>query len=60
MKEEKFGFVSNYFSKLSVSAIEITDGTLSVGDAIRFSKPPLPSGDGILISLSNFGRNYLL
>jgi putative protease len=36
MKEEKIGFVSNYFSKISVAAIEITDGTLSVGDKILF------------------------
>lgn len=36
MKEEKIGFVSNYFSKISVAAIEITDGTLSVGDSIHF------------------------
>ena len=36
MKEEKIGFVSNYFSKISVAAIEITDGTLSVGDTIHF------------------------
>ena len=32
MKEEKIGFVFNYFSKISVAAIEITGGTLSVGD----------------------------
>ena len=36
MKEEKIGFVSNYFSKISVAAIEITDRTLSVGDTIYF------------------------
>ena len=36
MKEEKIGFVTNYFSKISVAAIEITDGTLSVGDQIHF------------------------
>jgi putative protease len=36
MKEEKIGFVSNYFSKISVAAIEITGGTLSVGDSIHF------------------------
>ena len=36
MKEEKVGFVSNYFSKISVAAIEITDGTLSLGDTIHF------------------------
>ena len=36
MKEEKIGFVSNYFGKISVAAIELTDGTLSVGDSIHF------------------------
>ena len=36
MKEEKIGFVSNYFGKISVAAIEITNGTLSVGDSIHF------------------------
>ena len=34
MKKEKVGYVSNYFSKISVAAIEITDGTLAVGDSI--------------------------
>ena len=28
MKEEKIGFVSNYFSKISVAAVEITEGIL--------------------------------
>lgn len=36
MKEDKIGFVSNYFSNISVAAIEITSGTLSVGDNIHF------------------------
>lgn len=36
MEEEKIGFVSNYFSKISVAAIEITNGTLSVGDTLHF------------------------
>ena len=36
MKEEKIGFVSNYFSKISVAAVEISDGTLSVGDTLHF------------------------
>ncbi len=35
MKEEKIGFVSNYFSKISVAAVEITDGTVSVGDTLH-------------------------
>ena len=34
MKEEKVGYVSNYFGKISVAAIELTDGTLAVGDSI--------------------------
>ena len=34
MSEEKVGYVSNYFGKISVAAIEITDGTLAVGDSI--------------------------
>jgi translation elongation factor EF-1alpha len=36
MEEEKIGFVSNYFSKISVAAIEITDGIVSVGDRLHF------------------------
>ena len=36
MKEEKIGFVSNYFSKISVAAVELTDGTVSVGDNLHF------------------------
>ena len=36
MGEEKIGIVSNYFSKISVAAIEITNGTLFVGDRLHF------------------------
>ena len=36
MEKEKIGFVSNYFSKISVAAVEITDGTVSVGDTLHF------------------------
>ena len=36
MEEEKIGFVSNYFSKISIAAVEITDGTVSVGDTLHF------------------------
>ena len=36
MEEEKIGFVCNYFSKISVAAVEITDGTVSVGDTLHF------------------------
>ncbi len=36
MKEKEIGFVSNYFSKISVAAVEITDGTISEGDKLHF------------------------
>ena len=36
MEEEKIGVVSNYFGKISVAAVEITHGTLSVGDRLHF------------------------
>lgn len=36
MEEKEIGFVSNYFSKISVAAVEITDGTVSVGDTLHF------------------------
>ena len=36
MEEEKIGFVSNYFGKISVAAVEMTDGTVSVGDTLHF------------------------
>ncbi len=36
MKEKEIGFVSNYFSKISVAAVEITDGTISEGDNLHF------------------------
>ena len=36
MEEKKVGFVSNYFGKISVAAVEITDGTISVGDTLHF------------------------
>ncbi|NIV92422.1 hypothetical protein GWN42_06360, partial [candidate division KSB1 bacterium] len=36
MEEKLIGVVSNYFSKISVAAIEITDGTVSVGDTLHF------------------------
>ena len=36
MGEEKIGFVSNYFSKISVAAVEMTDGLISVGDRLHF------------------------
>ena len=36
MEEKKIGFVSNYFGKISVAAVEITDGTVAVGDTLHF------------------------
>ncbi|MGD8524286.1 MAG: hypothetical protein PVF56_24270 [Desulfobacterales bacterium] len=36
MEEKKIGIVSNYFSKISVVAVEITDGTVSVGDRLHY------------------------
>lgn len=36
MKEKEIGFVSNYFGKISVAAVEITDGTISEGDNLHF------------------------
>jgi len=35
MPEEEIGKVSGYFRKIGVAAIDITQGTLSVGDTIR-------------------------
>ena len=35
MPEEEIGKVSGYFRKIGVAAIEITQGTLSVGDTIH-------------------------
>jgi len=35
MKEQEIGFVSNYFSKISVAAIEMTKGKLKTGDTIH-------------------------
>ena len=36
MEEKEIGFVSNYFSKLAVSSVEITSGTVSVGDTLHY------------------------
>lgn len=32
----KVGYVSNYYNKISVAAVEITDETVSVGETQRF------------------------
>ncbi len=34
--EKQIGYVSNYFGKISVAAVEITDGTVSVGETLHF------------------------
>jgi translation elongation factor EF-1alpha len=35
MSEKRIGVVSHYFSKISVAAIELTEGDLKVGDTIH-------------------------
>lgn len=35
MKEQEIGYVSKYFGQISIAAIEITAGKLSVGDTIH-------------------------
>ena len=36
MERKKIGLVSNYFANISVAAVEISDGTISVGDTLHF------------------------
>ncbi len=35
MAEEQIGRVTHYFGKIGVAAIEITEGTLAVGDTVH-------------------------
>ena len=35
MKEQEIGYISKYFGQISVAAIEITAGNLSVGDTVH-------------------------
>ncbi len=35
MDEQEIGYVSNYYKNISVAAIEITNGTVSVGDTLH-------------------------
>ena len=35
MAEQQIGRVTHYFGRIGVAAIEITEGTLAVGDTIR-------------------------
>jgi len=36
MKEKEIGYVANFFSQISVAAVEITNGKVSVGDTLHF------------------------
>jgi translation initiation factor IF-2 len=36
MAEEDVGVVKRYFSKVGVAAVEVTQGTISLGDTLRF------------------------
>jgi len=36
MLEEQIGYVSNFFKNISVAAVEITDGSVSIGDNLNF------------------------
>jgi len=36
MEEEKIGIVTNYYTQISVAAVEITDGIVSLGDTLHF------------------------
>jgi len=35
MKEQEIGYISNYYKKLSVAAVEMTAGTVTVNDNLR-------------------------
>jgi len=36
MLEEEIGYVSNYFKNISVAAVEITNGSILIGDKLHF------------------------
>ena len=36
MEEKKIGFVSNYFRNISVAAVEVMNGKISLGDTLHF------------------------
>lgn len=36
MEEKEIGYISHYFGHISVAAVEITDGTVAVGDKLHF------------------------
>ena len=35
MKEKEIGYVSNYYSRISVAAVEVTAGTVSVNEILH-------------------------
>jgi putative protease len=35
MNEQEIGYISNFYKKISVAAVEMTDGTLAVDDTLR-------------------------
>ena len=36
MPEQQIGYVSNFYKNISVAAVEITNGSVSVGDTLHF------------------------
>jgi len=39
MEKEKIGKVFKYFAQVQVAAIELTDGTLTIGETLQFQGP---------------------
>lgn len=35
MNEQEIGYISNYYKKISVAAVEMTDGTVTMNDNLR-------------------------
>ena len=35
MKEQEIGYISNYYSMISVAAVEVTSGSISVNDTLH-------------------------
>jgi hypothetical protein len=35
MEEQEIGYVSNYYKRISVAAVEVTSGSISVNDTLR-------------------------
>ncbi len=50
MKEQEIGYVSKYFGQISVAAIEITAGKISVGDTIHIKGHTTDLNDEITIN----------